>query len=130
MRAFLIRRLVAGALSVLAATAIVFGLSRAAGDPLLLYAKPGGYGVTPEQEEALRQKLRLIGRLSFNILLWLTDLARGDFGKTLLAEQDVNKVVGDKLGRDCPARHRLVGLGNPDGRADRCTVCDPSWLIL
>ena len=59
MRAFLIRRLVAGALSVLAATAIVFGLSRAAGDPLLLYAKPGGYGVTPEQEEALRQKLRL-----------------------------------------------------------------------
>ena len=98
MRAFLIRRLVAGALSVLAATAIVFGLSRAAGDPLLLYAKPGGYGVTPEQEEALRQKLRLDRPLVIQYLLWLTDLARGDFGKTLLAEQDVNKVVGDKLG--------------------------------
>ncbi len=82
----------------LAATAIVFGLSRAAGDPLLLYAKPGGYGVTPEQEEALKKKLRLDRPLIVQYLLWLTDLLRGDFGKTLLAEQQVTKVVGEKMG--------------------------------
>ncbi len=85
-------------LSILAATAIVFGLSRAAGDPLLLYAKPGGYGVTPEQEEALKKKLRLDRPLVVQYLLWLTDLARGDFGRTLLAEQKVTKVVGEKMG--------------------------------
>lgn len=98
MRKFLIRRVLAGGLSVLAATAIVFGLSRAAGDPLLLYAKPGGYGVTPEQEQALREKLRLDRPLVIQYLLWLTDLVRGDFGKTLLAEQDVSRVVGEKIG--------------------------------
>lgn len=98
MRKFLIRRVLAGGLSVLAATAIVFGLSRAAGDPLLLYAKPGGYGVTPEQEQALREKLRLDRPLVVQYLLWLTDLVRGDFGKTLLAEQDVSRVVGEKIG--------------------------------
>ena len=85
-------------LSILAATAIVFGLSRAAGDPLLLYAKPGGYGVTPEQEEALKKKLRLDRPLVMQYLAWLTDLAQGDFGRTLLAEQRVTKVIGEKMG--------------------------------
>ncbi len=98
MRKFLIRRFFAGILSILAATAIVFGLSRAAGDPLLLYAKPGGYGVTPEQEQALKEKLRLDRPLVVQYLLWLTDLARGDFGKTLLAEQLVTRVIGEKMG--------------------------------
>ena len=98
MRTFIIRRFLAGVLSILAATAIVFGLSRAAGDPLLLYAKPGGYGVTPEQEQALKEKLRLDRPLVIQYLLWLTDIARGDFGKTLLAEQQVTRVVGEKMG--------------------------------
>ncbi len=98
MRKFLIRRFFAGILSVLAATAIVFALSRAAGDPLLLYAKPGGYGVTPEQEEALKKKLRLDRPLVVQYLLWVTDLLRGDFGRTLLAEQLVTRVVGEKMG--------------------------------
>ena len=98
MRKFLVRRFFAGILSILAATAIVFGLSRAAGDPLLLYAKPGGYGVTPEQEQALKEKLRLDRPLVVQYLLWLTDLLQGDFGKTLLAEQQVTRVVGEKMG--------------------------------
>ena len=98
MRKFLIRRFFAGILSILAATAIVFGLSRAAGDPLLLYAKPGGYGVTPEQEQALKEKLRLDKPLVVQYLLWLTDLLQGDFGRTLLAEQEVIKVIGEKVG--------------------------------
>ena len=73
-------------------------MSRAAGDPLLLYAKPGGYGVTPEQEQALKEKLRLDRPLVIQYVLWVTDLLRGDFGKTLLAEQQVTKVIGEKMG--------------------------------
>ena len=65
---------------------------------MLLYAKPGGYGVTPEQEQALKEKLRLDRPLVVQYLLWLTDLLQGDFGRTLLAEQQVTKVVGEKMG--------------------------------
>ena len=54
MRTFLARRLLYTVLSLLAATAVVFVLSRMAGDPRLLYAEAsGGYGMSPEQYEAL-----------------------------------------------------------------------------
>ena len=42
-----------------AATIIVFCMSRLIGDPLLLYAQAGGYGMPPEQKEYLRQYLGL-----------------------------------------------------------------------
>ena len=57
MRRFLLRRAILTLVTIVAATAAVFGLSRASGDPLLLYAKPGGYGFSPEQEAALRAKI-------------------------------------------------------------------------
>ena len=53
MKGFLTRRFVAAVLSLLGATFLVFGISQAASDPLLLYAKPGGYGVSTEQVHAL-----------------------------------------------------------------------------
>ena len=81
-----------------AATAIVFGLSRAAGDPLLLYAKPGGYGVTPEAQEALSKKLGLDRPLVFQYFMWLGNMLSGDLGRTLLSETPVSKVVGEKIG--------------------------------
>ena len=84
--------------SLIAATLIVFVLSRAAGDPLLLYAKPGGYGVSEEQLEALSKKLGLDRPLIVQYFLWLGNVLQGDFGKTLLAERDVRTVVFEKLG--------------------------------
>ncbi len=98
MRTFIIRRLFATILSVIAATMIVFGISRAAGDPLLLYAKPGGYGVSPEQIEALEKKLGLDMPLAFQYVRWLGQLLRGDLGRTLLTETPVTKVISEKLG--------------------------------
>ena len=98
MRAFVVRRFLYGLLSVVAATAIVFGLSRAAGDPLLLYAKPGGYGVTPEAQEALSKKLGLDRPLVFQYFMWLRNMLSGDLGRTLLSETPVSKVVGEKIG--------------------------------
>lgn len=98
MRKYLIQRFFFGLLSLVAATLIVFVLSRAQGDPLLLYAKPGGYGVSPEQIEALSEKLALDKPLIVQYFIWLGRVVRGDLGQTLLAERDVADVIGEKLG--------------------------------
>lgn len=87
-----------GVFSLVAATLIVFVLSRATGDPLLLYAKPGGYGVSEEQIEALTKKLALDKPLIVQYFIWLGRVSQGDFGKTILAERDVRTVVTEKLG--------------------------------
>ena len=84
-------------LSAIAATIVVFGISRAAGDPLLLYAKPGGYGVSPEQIETLEKKLGLDRPLAVQYVMWLSRVMRGDLGRTLLTETPVSKVVGQKI---------------------------------
>ncbi len=98
MRKFLIQRFIFAIMSLVAATLIVFVLSRAAGDPLLLYAKPGGYGMSDEQIAALREKLGLNHPLIVQYFIWLGQVLTGDFGKTLLAERDVRTVVFEKLG--------------------------------
>ena len=97
MRKFIIRRTIAMLLSAIAATIVVFGISRAAGDPLLLYAKPGGYGVSPEQIETLEKKLGLDRPLTVQYVMWLSRVMRGDLGRTLLTETPVSKVVGQKI---------------------------------
>ena len=97
MRKFIIRRMIAMLLSAIAATIVVFGISRAAGDPLLLYAKPGGYGVSPEQIETLEKKLGLDRPLAVQYVMWLSRVMRGDLGRTLLTETPVSKVVGQKI---------------------------------
>lgn len=98
MRNYLIQRFLFGLLSLVAATLVVFVLSRATGDPLLLYAKPGGYGVSPEQIAALEAKLGLDRPLVAQYFIWLGRVVRGDLGQTLLAEREVSTVIGEKLG--------------------------------
>jgi len=97
MRRFIVRRFFFAILTIVAATAVVFSLSRAAGDPLLLYAKPGGYGFTPEQEAALRKKLGLDKHVVAQYFIWLGLVLRGDLGKTILDEKPVSRVVTEKL---------------------------------
>ena len=98
MRKYLIQRFSFGILSLVAATLIVFVLSRATGDPLLLYAKPGGYGMSPEQIAALTEKLALDKPLIVQYLIWLGRTVTGDLGNTLLAEQPVLDVIKMKIG--------------------------------
>lgn len=83
MRRFLIRRVIFMILSIIAATAIVFGLSRAGGDPLLLFAT-SGYGLTDEGVEAVRKQLRLDQPYVIQYLYWMADVLRGDLGVTLI----------------------------------------------
>ncbi len=97
MARFLARRVLFAFLTLVFATALVFSLSRLAGDPLLLYAKPGGYGFTKEQEAALRKKLGLDKPVVMQYVIWLGLVTRGDFGKTILDEKPVLKVVTEKI---------------------------------
>jgi peptide/nickel transport system permease protein len=98
MTRFIIRRIVFTILTVIAATAAVFGLSRAAGDPILLYAKPGGYGFSPEQEAALRKKIGIDKPIIVQYTLWLGRAVTGDLGETILDEKPVFRVITQKTG--------------------------------
>ena len=97
MRRFLIRRAILTLVTIVAATAAVFGLSRASGDPLLLYAKPGGYGFSPEQEAALRAKIGIDKPLLVQYGLWLGRALKGDLGETILDEKPVARIITQKL---------------------------------
>ena len=98
MRRYLIRRFLFAVLTLLVGTMLVFGLSRAAGDPLLLYAKPGGYGMTPQRVEDLSRKLGLDKPLVVQYLVWLGRVLRGDLGETIVSETPVSRLVRQRIG--------------------------------
>ncbi len=98
MARFLVRRFALGLLSLFAATAIVFALSRAAGDPLLLFVKPGGYAMTPESMEAMKFKLGLDKPLVVQYLVWVGRAMKGDLGQTVIAEQSISARVKGRIG--------------------------------
>lgn len=98
MRTFLVRRFIASILSLLGATFIVFGITQMAEDPLLLYAKPGGYGVTEEQEAALRKKLGIDRPIPVQYVLWVGRVTTGDFGRSILDELPVRSKISQRVG--------------------------------
>ncbi len=99
MRHFLIRRAYFAILSLLAATIIVFGLSRVKGDPLLVYTQEGGgYGLSEQQKEEISRYLGLDKPLVIQYLVWLGNSLKGDFGQTLLDRAPVSGLIKGKLG--------------------------------
>ncbi len=97
MKRYLIRRFLFAILTLVVATMLVFGLSRAAGDPLLLYAKPGGYGMSPQRVEDLSRKLGLDKPLVVQYFVWLGRVLRGDFGETIVAETPVSRLIRERM---------------------------------
>jgi len=97
MQRYIIRRLAFMVLSVLGATILVFTISRLRGDPLFLYAKPGGYGYTEEQQQALRKELNLDKPLMLQYVLWVGRLAKGDLGQTLNEKRPVITAIKEKV---------------------------------
>ncbi len=97
MRRFLIRRVIFSLITIIGATAVVFSMSRAVADPLLLYAKPGGYGVLPEQKAALEKKLGLDKPEPVQFFIWLGQVVRGDLGKTILDEKPVGRILMERV---------------------------------
>ena len=96
MRRYLIRKLIFAIITLLTATMFVFALSRMAGDPLLLFAKPGGYGMSPERVEQLSQKLGLDKPLVVQYLVWLGRVLTGDFGETIVSETSVSRLIWER----------------------------------
>lgn len=96
MKRFLIRRFLFAIISIIAATAGVFTLSRLGGDPLLLFAT-SGYGLSPEAVEAVRQELGLDRPYVIQYLSWLGRVLRGDLGVTLIFRQPVIDVAVGKI---------------------------------
>lgn len=97
MSSFLIRRLAFVLVSLFGATAIVFALSRMAGDPILLYAKPYGYGDTEKYLDELRRHLGLDQPLVVQYAKWVWHLMQGDLGLTLLSRRPVIDVINEKI---------------------------------
>ena len=83
--------------SLIGATAIVFALSRMAGDPILLYAKPYGYGDTEKYLDELRKHLGLDQPLVVQYGKWVWHLMQGDLGLTLLSRRPVIDVINEKI---------------------------------
>ena len=92
MYKFLLRRLIFSIFTLIGATIIVFTLSRVVGDPRLLYAQEGGYGLSDQAWEDLGVMLGLDKPLIVQYFKWLGNVVSGDLGQSLLGRVDVSKL--------------------------------------
>ena len=86
MKTFIVRRFFFMALSIIAATMIVFSMSRLQGDPRYLFLS-SGYA-TQEQWDAWGKEFGLDKPLAFQYFIWLGKAMTGDFGKSLKSGYD------------------------------------------
>ncbi len=98
MKRFLVRRFIYSILALIGATVLVFSLSRVVGDPRLVYAQEGGYGITEEQWELLGEKLGLDKPVIVQYGIWLGNAARGDLGNSLLDQRPVTEIIVSRVG--------------------------------
>ena len=70
---------------------------RLAGDPLLLFAKPGGYGVSPQQEAALRASYGLDKPVAIQYFVWLGKTLKGDLGESLVQRSPVRGIIAERI---------------------------------
>ena len=84
-------------LSAIAATAIVFSLSRAVGDPRCLLFATSGYGISDEAVAEIRKELALDRAYPVQYLLWLGRVLRGDLGETLAFKLPVARTITEKI---------------------------------
>ncbi len=97
MHRFILRRFVFGVFTLVGATLITFALSRMAGDPRLLYAQEGGYGLTPERYEALGRELGLDKPLIWQYGVWLGNILRGRWQESLLDRKPVLGKIRERI---------------------------------
>lgn len=94
MSAFLIRRLVQAAVSLLGVTALIFFLQRLTGDPVLLMVSEGA---TQEAIEALRTRLGFDRPVGVQFADYMAGLARLDFGQSIVQNVPVVDIVLSRL---------------------------------
>lgn len=98
MRRFLFRRFVFALFSLWGITIVVFILSRLGPDPLLVYVREGGYGMSPETIAALRDKWALDEPPVVQYFIWLGNVLQGDFGDSIATQRPVLDVIAERVG--------------------------------
>jgi peptide/nickel transport system permease protein len=78
---------------------LVFGLSRAVGDPRDLYIQEGGYGTTPETRKFLEKQLNLDKPLAAQYGIWLGRVLRGDLGNSVFTRAPVLRQIRESAPR-------------------------------
>lgn len=86
-------------IALLGATMLVFGLSRAVGDPRDLYIQEGGYGTSPETRAVLEKQLNLDKPLPFQYGIWLGRVLRGDLGNSVFTRIPVTRQIRESAPR-------------------------------
>lgn len=94
MSAFLIRRLLQAAVSLLGVTAMIFFLQRLTGDPVLLMVPEGA---TQEAIDALRSQLGFDRPVMAQFADYMAGLAQLDFGQSIVQNVPVVDIVGSRL---------------------------------
>src|SRR3990170_6500201 len=101
---YTIRRLSFLPLIMLLVSVITFFLLRVLpGDPAVIMA---GQAARPEDTQAIRQELGLERPLPVQYLDWVSDVARGDLGKTYFSRKDIL----DEVIRRFPASAEIILL--------------------
>ncbi len=104
MTAFLARRLLQGAISILGASVIIFMISRLSGDPILMLLPNDA---TPAMIAAARQEFGLDLPLPVQYGIWLQKALMGDFGNSYRWEMPAVTLILDRL----PATVQLAACG-------------------
>lgn len=79
----------------LGATILIFALSRMLGDPRYLYLQQGRF--VQEQWDALGKELGLDKPLPFQYALWLSRVARGELGRSVLHGRQVKEMIRERV---------------------------------
>lgn len=93
MLKFLSRRLLTTAVTLLAATAVVFALSRMGGDPRVVLFGDAGGSISMEEYEAFGKRLGLDKPVIVQYFVYIGQVARGDFGDSILQRKPVWDIV-------------------------------------
>ncbi len=97
MRSFVVNRVGATALTVLVSSFLIFGaLQLAPGSALA--ALSGNKPLSPEQAQALSQQYHLDDPFFLRYANWVGDLLRGDLGVSIVQNDTVANLIGDRIG--------------------------------
>jgi peptide/nickel transport system permease protein len=94
MQRYILGRLVQLVISLLVVVTFVFLLSRLSGDPVQLMLD---VRATEEEKQALRVWLGLDKPLPVQYVVYLRDIATGDFGMSILSRRPVLEHIGERL---------------------------------
>jgi peptide/nickel transport system permease protein len=95
MARYVVRRLLQAIPLLIIITFVLFALMQEMGDPLSFYAGRGR--MRPEDRARLTQQLGLDQPMAVRYLIWLKNMATGNWGISLATRQPVTQMIADRL---------------------------------